>query len=395
MSISTLPLSYCTNVHPGRSLAEVVSGLDDYTVPVRENLGEPLAAGLWLAHPVIEELLATPDAIERFVAGLVGRNLGCFTLNAFPYGDFHSARVKQNVYIPDWADPSRLDYTSRCAQVLARLMPVGCEGSISTLPLGFKPFDYPPDFFDRAMAQLIELARRLDELHDETGKVVRLAIEPEPFCILETTDEAIAFFKRLYERAADADALERVRQSLGLCYDVCHQSVEFEDVTASIAAIDAAGIRINKVHITCAVELTNPAGNEPGRKALARYVEPRYLHQTFARTADDSVLREVDLSERLALEPPPEFLQADSWRVHFHVPVDAEQLGPLSTTRPDLRRALRAVANLTYAPHLEVETYTWEVLPDGNKTPLVDGLTRELLATRALLAEIAVKSTKH
>jgi hypothetical protein len=236
---------------------------------------------------------------------------------------------------------------------------------------------------------LIELARQLDELHDETGKVVRLAIEPEPWCILETTDEAIAFFRQLNERAADADALDCVRRYLGLCYDVCHQSVEFEDVAASMAAIDAAGIRINKLHITCAVELKNPADNAPGRQALARYVEPRYLHQTFARAADGRILHDVDLSEGLALEPPTEFLQAEAWRVHFHVPVDVEELGPLSTTRPDLRRALQAVATLSYAPHLEVETYTWEVLPDGNKTPLVDGLTRELLATRALLSEIA------
>src|SRR3954447_8453930 len=140
MSISTLPLSYCTNVHPGRSLAEVVAGLDDFTVPVRENLGEPLAAGLWLAQPVIEELVSPGDAVERFASGIADRGLTCFTLNAFPYGDFHGPRVKENVYIPDWADPRRLEYTSRCAEVLARLMPVGCEGSISTVPLGFKHF---------------------------------------------------------------------------------------------------------------------------------------------------------------------------------------------------------------------------------------------------------------
>jgi hypothetical protein len=227
----------------------------------------------------------------------------------------------------------------------------------------------------------------LDEIHDETGKVIRLAIEPEPFCLLETTGEAIAFFNQLRERAADVNALDPVRRYLGLCYDVCHQSVEFEDVADSIAAIDKADVRINKVHITCALELPNPANNQEGRQALARYAEPRYLHQTFARTPDGRVLREVDLNERLALDPSEEFMHADCWRVHFHVPVDAEQLGPLATTRPDLRRALQAVKNLTYAPHLEVETYTWDVLPETANTSLVQGLTREMTATRELLIE--------
>jgi len=173
-----------------------------------------------------------------------------------------------------------------------------------------------------------------------------------------------------------------------VCYDVCHQSVEFEDVAASIAALDNADIRINKVHITCAIELLNPATNDDGRRVLAQYVEPRYLHQTMARTSEGKVLREVDLNNRLALEPPSEFRNAESWRVHFHVPVDAQTLGPLQTTRPDLERALRAVAALTYAPHLEVETYTWEILLAGRKTPFVDGFTRELVATRELINSI-------
>jgi len=388
MSLSTLPLSYCTNVHPGQTVAEVERGLDEYTVHVRENLAGPLAAGLWLAQPVISELLAEAGSVDRFADGLARRQLDCYTLNAFPYGDFHSSRVKENVYIPDWSTPERLDYTYNCAVVLAALMPEGREGSISTVPLGFKQFEYADDFLERATGQLIELARRLDNLHDETGKMIRLAIEPEPFCLLETTDEAIAFFGQLYERAADADAESLVRRHLGLCYDVCHQAVEFENVANSIVALDEAGIRINKVHITCAIELDDPSNNKEGRRMLANYAEPRYLHQTMAQTVSGEVLREVDLSEEFALEPATEFLVASCWRVHFHVPVDAEQLGPLGTTRSELKLALAAVASLSYAPHLEVETYTWEVLPDGQATPLIDGLTGELTATRSLLDEL-------
>ena len=386
MTISPLPLSYCTNVHPGRSLAEVEAGLDDCTVPLRANLNAPLAAGLWLAQPVVRELLESPDTLSRFAERLHSRRLSCHTLNAFPYGDFHSPRVKENVYLPDWSDLNRLEYTLNCATVLAALSPADIGGSISTVPLGFKEFSHPDDFLDRAISRLIDLAVGLARLGEQSGKTVRLAIEPEPFCLLETTAEAIAFFKQLHERAAEADRLDVVRNHIGLCYDVCHQAVEFEDVAESIAAIDRAGIRINKVHITCAIELAAPAENAEGRQALARYVEPRYLHQTMARTAEGDVLRAVDLTEQIALNPSTEFLDATMWRIHFHVPVDAEQLGPLATTRPDVRQAMIAVAALSYAPHLEVETYTWEVLPDGRRMNLVDGLTRELTATQQLLA---------
>ena len=391
MTLSDLPLSYCTNVHPGTTAAQVEDGLDRYTVPIRERIGGPLAAGLWLADPVARELLDTRGRLDRFAADLGRRGLTCHTLNAFPYGDFHSPRVKENVYRPDWADPERLAYTRRCARILAALLPEGVEGSISTVPLGFKGFDHPPGFIDRCADQLIQVAEDLDWLLQETGRLIRLAIEPEPLCLIETTGEAIGFFDRLGRRAEQRDAAERVRRHIGLCYDICHQAVEFEDPAESIRAIHGAGIRINKVHISCALRLSDTAGNESARRALARYAEPRYLHQTIGRTANGDLLRRADLSEELAMRPDREMLSAAEWRVHFHVPVDADRLGPLSTTRPALRPALAAVAGLPYAPHLEVETYTWEVLPGEHPPDLVEGLTRELAATRELLAQLIME----
>lgn len=384
MSLSALPLSYCTNVHPGRSVAEVEAGLDRYTVPVMRAYGGPLAAGLWLAKPVVAELLAEPDGVARFAAGLSERGLTCHTLNAFPYGDFHSERVKEKVYLPDWTRRERLEYTVQCATVLAGLLPEGVEGSISTLPLGFREFQNPPDFRDRCAAQLVDCARQLAEINRSTGKLIRLAIEPEPFCVVETTPEAIDWFHKLWREAERREAVDAVRTHLGLCYDVCHQAVEFEDVAESIRSLDAAGVRINKVHASCALQLDDPRNNAEGRAALQRYVEIRYLHQTIAVTPGGRHARAVDLTHELIDAPGDEFLSAPCWRVHFHVPVDAERIGPLSTTRPALRAALAAVAELSYAPHLEVETYTWDVLPGARPTDLVDGLTRELIATRAL-----------
>jgi len=388
MSLSTLPLSYCTNVHPAKTVAEVEAGLDQYTVPVKQNYGQPLAAGLWLANSVIQELKSSPQAVQKFVAGIQSRGLSCHTLNAFPYGDFHSERVKEQVYLPDWTSPDRLRYTFDCAQVLAALLPDGTEGSISTVPFGFSMFDHATDFYDRCFDQLIELSRQLDDLHDESGRCIRLAIEPEPFCLLEMTEEQVLpVFEKLRSRADDAGALDIVNRHIGLCYDVCHQAVEFEDIPKSIGAINSAGIRINKVHITCAIHIDNPAENLEAREALAQYVEPRYMHQTMALAADGEVLRIPDLTTDVVLNSDDDspFLNATAWRVHYHVPVDAESLGPLGTTRGELKSALKTVADLEYAPHLEVETYTWEVLPDGNSTNLVDGLTNELVATKNLL----------
>ena len=392
MTFSLLPLSYCTNVHPGLSVAEVESGLSEFTVPTRDRFGD-LAAGLWLARPVVTELLesaAGASSLDGFAARLRESGLLCYTLNTFPYGNFHDARVKENVYIPDWTTDERYDYTLDCARVLARLLPADdTAGSLSTVPLGFKGFDHPADFIDRCAARLIDLAEALARLRDETGKTIRLAIEPEPLCVLETTPETLAFFARLREIAADRNSLEAANEFLGVCYDVCHQSVEFEDVAGSINALAQARIRINKVHITCAIRVERPAENEEARNALATFVEPRYLHQTIARSTDGTIHRLTDLTEEAALNPQPEFAAADEWRVHFHVPVNAESLGPLGTTRPDLRRALATVRDLDYAPHLEVETYTWQVLPGEKPKSLVDGLTTELEATRGLLCDLS------
>jgi sugar phosphate isomerase/epimerase len=384
----SLPLCYCTNVHPCRSAAEVERVLDDYAVPVRQRSGFDIAVGLWLPAVAVDEVQR--DASQRFGLrrALDARGLTCHTLNAFPFGDFHGSRVKEQVYLPDWADPRRLDYTAACAGLLADLLPEGVDGSISTLPLGFKQAERGPGFLATAIARLLELATHLARIRDDTGRTIRLAIEPEPFCLLETTAEAVDFFGRLWEAADAAGTGPAAREHLGVCYDVCHQAVEFEDAATAVGGLREAGIRINKVQISCAIQLDDPADAE-ARAALAAFAEPRYLHQTMARAADGRILRAVDLSPELATSPPDEWREARPWRTHFHVPVDAERLGPLGTTRAELRAALAAVAGLDERPHLEVETYTWPVLPGVTATDMVDGLARELVATRDLLATLA------
>lgn len=385
MAFSHLPLGYCTNVHPCRTLADVAPLLDRFAVPIRDRCGFAIAAGLWLPAAAAAEAGVSPAAVADLAAALSDRGLTCHTLNAFPYGDFHGTRVKESVYLPDWTDPRRLDYTLACGRLLAAILPAGAEGSISTLPLGFKAAATRPTFEPEAIATLLDCARGLATIHAETGRLIRLAIEPEPFCLLETTAETVAFFGRLFVAASAAGSEEFVRRHVGLCYDVCHQAVEFEDPATALATLTAAGVRINKVQISCAIEVADP--RDPAqRAALAAYVEPRYLHQTMARAADGSILRAVDLTAALVEDPPAAWLAARPWRIHYHVPVDAEQLGPLGTTRADLRAAIDAIGGLAEPPHLEIETYTWPVMAGGAATPIVTGIANELRATRDLLA---------
>lgn len=392
MTFPSLPLSYCTNVHPAATLAEVIDGLETFAVPIRAASGGELAVGLWLQQSVIAELEADPSAIATLREALTSRNLVCYTLNAFPYGDFHSERVKDQVYLPDWSSPKRFAYTLACARVLAQLLPEDLQGSLSTLPLGFKPHEPTGDFTSICIRQLLDLAVALDELHDSTGRVIRLAIEPEPMCVLETTDEAIAFFELLFKQAEERGVLSEARQHLGLCYDVCHQAVEFEAAGQAISQIERAGIRINKVHLSCAIDARNPL-DEAVQAALKSYIEPRYMHQTIARCMsgdrqESGFVRFADLSEEFLASPPLEFKEAKAWRVHYHVPISEKEIGPLFTTRLDLEEALAAVKLLPYAPHLEVETYTWNVLPGQPRTPaVITGLAKELQTANALIAQ--------
>jgi sugar phosphate isomerase/epimerase len=390
-----LPLSYCTNVHPGRTLDEVLDGLSRFTLGIRQEFGQPLAAGLWLAASVIREL-HEPANVQRLKSWLRQHELPCYTLNAFPFGDFHSERVKEQVYLPDWTTTDRRDYTLACATVLAQLLPDGVTvGSLSTVPLGFKLLATAPQFEDQCIARLLETAVALDGLCERSGRSIRLALEPEPCCVLETTLETLAFFERLRTRARQAGLTSVVSEHLGVCYDVCHQAVEFEDIAESITALTTAEIPIHKVHLSCAIEAPRPWGNPTVLSALQQYIEPRYLHQTFAEPSDaagsfvasSKPPQWIDLDLALLTDPPAEFQAADRWRVHFHVPLDAERLGPLGTTRPALETALQTVSTLGLGCHLEVETYTWEVLPGGGRPAIVNGLARELTAASRLLSQ--------
>ncbi|MGL4464567.1 MAG: metabolite traffic protein EboE [Planctomycetia bacterium] len=391
------PLAYCANVHPGPTLPQVAANIDRYTAPVaarlRAETGDAVGVGLWFARRAAEEAARDPVARRDLADRLRRAGAVCTTLNAFPYGDFHAARVKDAVYQPDWSTVDRRDYTLRCAEILADLLPDGADGSLSTLPLAFK--DHAAGrTVETFLPNLLDAADELARLERRVGKRLRLAIEPEPFCLLETTGETLDFFRRLREAAAVRGTAAVVDRHLGVCYDVCHQAVEYEDAGDALTALVDAGIPIPKVQLSCALELTTPA-DAAARAFLASFAEERYLHQTFVRSKTGRISARVDLTAELASNPPADWLDAESWRIHFHVPIDAEMVGPLSTTRPALAQCLRTLAELAprlpVLPHLEVETYTWGVLPSAVKTAagdatLVDGLAAELRAADGLAA---------
>jgi len=389
---SDLWLAYGMNVHAGGSVAALEAAIAGTVVPLRDRLGLEGTMGLAvrLDADAVLELREDEDRRRLLRDLLAGLDLFAFTGNAFVAGDFHDVRgVKAAVYRPTWADEARVLYTIAFAEVLADLAPAGASLSLSTAPGSFRPFDEAADFDARAARNLVRVGERLARLLDETGVRVVLGLEPEPLCTIETTAQAVAFFEGPLARARHEASRSTPAGGghLGLCYDVCHQAVEFEDPVESLARLARHGVGIAKVQASCALELRD-ASDPRGREVLARFDEPRWLHQTTTRRADGTVVRAADLPEALRGPRSDEFARpGEPLRVHFHVPVHrSEAIAPLATTRADLDRALRVVAAGRTTAHVEVETYTFDALPPELRAgDLVESLARELEWTRDLL----------
>ncbi|MFI9588531.1 metabolite traffic protein EboE [Streptomyces sp. NPDC052236] len=378
---TTVHLSYCTNVHPAETLDGVLSQLRDHCEPVRRRLGrDRLGIGLWLAKDAAHALITDPAALRGLRAELDRRGLEVVTLNGFPYEGFGAEHVKYRVYKPDWTDPERLAHTTDLARLLAVLLPDDTtEGSISTLPLAWRtPFD--DTAAEAGRTALTTLAARLDALEELTGKSIRIGLEPEPGCAVETTADAIG-------------PLTAVGNSrIGVCIDTCHLATSFEDPQTALAALAAAGVTIPKAQLSAALHAEEPHLPEV-RTALAAFAEPRFLHQT--RTSTAAGLRGTDdLHEALADEALPD---GTPWRAHFHVPLHAPPAPPLTSTLPVLKDTLTRLVGgpVPLTRHLEVETYTWQALPHElrprNRTQLADGIAAELTLARDLLVDLGLK----
>jgi sugar phosphate isomerase/epimerase len=385
-------LSYCTNIHPGESLAEVERALATHTAAVRERLGvERFAVGLRLSAQAAQQL-DTPDALARLRDLLTEHRLYLFTLNGFPYGAFHATRVKEQVYQPDWRDESRLHYTTRLARLLCALLPEGQQGSISTVPLGFRP-TLSPSNEPHLSEQLLRQCAALHELHRSTGHHVALGLEPEPHCYLETLGEAADFLERgpFSQQGVNRFAAitgqtigaaeTTLRSHLGVCLDACHMAVEFEPPRETLAMLRSRGIAISKLQISAGLRGSLNGQREHDAQVVAALRALRddvYLHQVVERR-DGALHRYLDLPQALTALGEAHSVHDCELRVHFHVPIYLEQLEHLHSTQQELRQLLAEQRRTPFTHHLEVETYTWDVLPRAaRQTPLVEAIAREI-----------------
>lgn len=393
MPHSTYPFGYCTNVHAGTSLSEAKENLLKFAEPVRQAVSPQasLPVGLWLAEDAASSLSENGQA-KDFGDWLQESRFVPYTFNGFPQRDFHQRVVKHAVYEPNWQSASRVRYTTLLARILAEILPPGARGSISTLPLGWPHEPWGHEQFSCVAEHLLQVARSLDELAQAAHREIVLAIEPEPGCVLNNTQQVVDFFQQYLLQGKDA---ELARRYLTVCHDMCHSGVMFESQQEALKSYLDAGIRIGKVQVSSAVHVPwDKADGDAERKAailaqLRTFNEPKYLHQT---TRSDAVGALVDFSEDLehALNDWCSDLSRLStpWRVHFHVPIFVDAFGQLETTRSEIHQAVEVLEENRERPigdsdwftgHYEVETYAWPVLPESLAShDLASGIASEL-----------------
>ncbi|MGH6921295.1 MAG: metabolite traffic protein EboE, partial [Geminicoccaceae bacterium] len=323
---------------------------------------------------------------------LRAHELYVFTINGFPYGPFHGVRVKEEVYQPDWQHEERLVYTDLLTDLLADLLPdePGLEGSVSTVPGTFKPLSEAPGVAERIALNMVRHVAHLVRLQARTGRVIALALEPEPYCFLETIEETVRFFEQhLFADAAitrltglcglsRSDAEQALHRHIGVCYDVCHAAVEYEDPKGGLEQLRAAGIRVPKLQLSAALRIAEV--DAAAARRLRSFDEPVYLHQVVERR-HGRLTRYLDLPQAFAALAHGGGADNDprEWRVHFHVPIFLDEIEHFSTTQDFLREILAIHRENPVSAHLEVETYTWDVLPEHDrKDDVATAIAREL-----------------
>jgi hypothetical protein len=383
-------LTYSTLVHPGDTWEEMWDSLTRYVPQVKARVSpdHPFGVSLRLSHESADTLTQSAEERQKLKQFLADNDLYLYTVNAFPYGPFKNRVIKLDVYEPDWASRQRTDYTKKVADILAEVCSPDVNPSIQSPPLGYKGNVTDDSVVQAFAANVREVAAHLHRLHEKTGRIVTLALEPEPSCFLETTAETVSFFTEVLRSDASLDALGNelgvdreaaraiLRRHIGTVYDICHQAVEFEDISASLQSLVDNDVPVFKLQEAAAVRIAHvtPAAVD----ALREYADSVYLTQTIQR-------KDGELKFFLNLEDAFADFEADpsgdrEWRIHFHVPVFLENLGEqFQTTRFAIEEALAFHKANPLSAQLEIETYTWDVLPDNLKTGnIVDYICMEL-----------------
>ncbi|WP_296701594.1 metabolite traffic protein EboE [Algoriphagus sp.] len=394
MRIEGKHLSYCTNIHPGESWKETFENLKKYIPNIKSSLSpeQDFGIGLRLSNEA-SLVLQRPEELKIFKTWLKDQKAYVFTMNGFPYGGFHGQVVKDKVHAPDWTTKERRDYTIRLFEILADLLPDKMEGGISTSPLSYRFWFSNQQELDRAITlsttHLVQVVAKLIEIKQKTGKVLHLDIEPEPDGILENTAEMLSFFKDwlipmgsrdLMDslQMSQEDAESAIKEHIRLCYDVCHFALVYEKPAEVFQAMEAAGIKIGKIQISAALKLSIPDSSEEREvilKTLEPFAESTYLHQVIGRNSEGQLESYRDLDQALQ---QLEETEQEEWRIHFHVPVFLSDYGQVASTQSDILEVLEYLKSKNVTNHLEVETYTWDVLPKGMNIDIQSSIIREL-----------------
>ncbi|QJB41624.1 metabolite traffic protein EboE [Chitinophaga oryzae] len=388
-------LTYCTNIHPGEKWDDHFAQLRKYIPAVKQQVApdQPFGIGLRLANTASLEL-TKEENLEAFKAWLQQENCYVFTMNGFPYGGFHDTVVKDQVHAPDWTQADRVAYTIRLFRLLAALLPEGLEGGISTSPLSYKYWcnrceEEKNSFTESATLNMLLVVEQLARIHRGGGPLMHLDVEPEPDGLLENTAEYIGWYMGSLLpagipfimdklRVDEAEAATIIKNHVQLCYDVCHFALEYEAPEAVLAQLRHYGLKVGKLQISAALKAGLPTGTDQRKKvidAFRQFNEPVYLHQVIGRKADGSLVRYPDLPQALEDAGNPAVVE---WRSHFHVPLFAERYEVLHSTQSDIVRVLELQRQQPFTAHMEAETYTWDVLPQGLKEEMAVSVSREL-----------------
>jgi len=371
MLVKSVHLTYCLNVHLGESWAENLEAIKAYALRVKHSIATNInfGLGLRLGFRAANELLEGDNLLD-FKQFLHENNLYVFTINGFPYGEFHGKVIKADVYKPDWSDVRRLKYTISLARILAELLPDNCVGSISTMPLTYKEWGVSGRCLQRGCENLARCVYELHRIFMRTGKLIMLAVEPEPDCYPETVDESIMFFHKTLPGFAlpwlkkwwgvcEDTGQGILAKYLGICFDTAHVAVEFEKLIPALRKYTNAGIRIVKCQISSALQCQ---GSGESLTYLSDFVESVYLHQTKVQKADKQIISfpDLDVALKNCLVG-----KENIWRIHFHVPLFWQGDQYLQSTNQQLPKVLKFLLANKICPHFEIETYTFAVLPEN------------------------------
>jgi hypothetical protein len=383
-------LTYCSNIHPGESWKDHFLELKTYLPKIKSQVSpdHPFAIGLRLSDEASLSLLEA-DHLSEWKEWLKKESMYVISINGFPFGGFHSDVVKENVYKPDWSTRTRYEYTKRLFSILHELLPEGEEGGVSTPPLSYFYFDSNQidsnQRKEKCTQNIIQTLVDLIRFKMEFGRVLHLDLEPEPDGLIGTFANFIQWYEdQLIPQAftilnrefgfQKSNAIIQIKEHIRLCLDVCHLAVTHEINELLLTELKRTGIKVGRIQVSSALKVKFTEPTESILEVLRPFDEKKYLHQVVAIQNDGSKISYRDLGEAIANGVS----FGDEWRIHFHVPIFLESYGSLFSTQEELSYVLEEHKKFPFTNILEIETYTWNVLPESLQMSMESSIIREI-----------------